>query len=235
MSEYAGVRPVTGSFPGVGAFVAALATAIALASAILLGSGIAIEADRLRLPAPPKSAGLGARVAGAFALRRFSADRGWIETLQYCGDTAFVVERGRRLPAMSDATTNLDPRFEEAYAFGAAMLMWQCRRPEEAAALLRRGIAHNPGAIRLKYYLAAFTYGRLKDLGREVAVLEVLARDPGAPFILRRILANAYERQGRLDRAVLVWRLIWLTSANPDERRWVAIKCAKYRVDPAKF
>jgi tetratricopeptide (TPR) repeat protein len=225
MSDAAGGRPVAEACVGLGAFVSALA----------LASAMSIEADRLRLPAPPPSAGLEARIPGALAVRRFAADRGWIETLQYCGDMAFIVERGRRLARMSDATTNLDPRFEEAYAFGAAMLMWQCRRPEEAAALLRKGIAYNPRAVRLEYYLAAFTYGRLKDLAHEVAVLEVLARDPGAPFILRRILANAYEKQGRLDRAVLVWRLIWLTTANPDERRWVAVKCARYRIDPAKF
>jgi tetratricopeptide (TPR) repeat protein len=150
---------------------------------------------------------------------------------------AFILERGRRLFPMADRTTDLDRHFGEVYAFGSAMLMWQCRRPEEAAALLRKGIAYNPRAVRLKYYLAAFTYGRLQDLGREIVALEALARDPGAPFILRRILANAYEKQGRLDRAVMVWRLVWLTSpdSNSDERRWVAVKCAKHGIDPAVF
>jgi len=189
----------------------------------------------MRLPPLPPSAGLGARIPAALSLRRSAADRMWIDTLQYCGDVSFVIDRGRRLFRLSNATTDLDPGFEEAYAFGAAMLMWQCDRPEEAAALLRKGIAYNPGAVKLKYYLAAFTFSRLKDLAREIGVLEVLVRDPGAPFVLRRILANAYEKQGRPDRAAAIWRLIWLTDRNPSERRWVAAKCARYGIDPARF
>ena len=34
---------------------------------------------------------------------------------------------------------------------------------------------------------------------------------------------------------ILVWGLVWLTSRNPDERRWVEVKCARYRIDPARF
>lgn len=207
----------------------------AVAGILGLASALSIEADRLRLPAPAPGSGIEARLPVAFSVRRFAADRSWIDILQYVGDPSFVLDHGARLPAMTAATTNLDPTFRDAYAFGAALLFWECGRPNEAAALLRRGIAHNPQSNKLRYYLAAFTYRRLKDLGREVAVLEVLARDPNAPIILRRILANAYVKQGRIDLAAGIWRLVWLEDRNPDDRRWVAVQCEKHRVDLGKL
>ncbi len=213
----------------------AFLAAALLVTAAVVASPVSIEAERLRLPPPSPLAGLTGRIPAAFSVRRFAALRSWIDTLQYCGDVSFVIERGRRLLRMSGETTDLDPRFEQAYAYGGAMLMWQCKRPEEAATLLRKGIAYNPGAVQLKYYLAAFTYNQAKDLAREVAVLETLAAEPSAPFILRRILANLYEKQGRIDRAAAIWGLVLLTSGNPDERRWAGVKCAKHRIDPARF
>jgi hypothetical protein len=210
----------------------ALRAAAALAVAGWIGTGLAVEAERLRLPPPPPGADPGARLASWLSLRRVTADRRWIEVLQYCGDPAFEAERGRRLAGLVRRVTDADPDFEHVYGFGAAMLTWSCERTAEASALLARGLARHPGHPRMSAYLAAFAYERAGDLAGQAVALERIVEDPAAPFVARRILANLRERQGRIRLAAEQWAWVLAWSEDAAERAWAAEKCRKYGLDP---
>jgi hypothetical protein len=198
--------------------------------AVAAGVGTRVESlgVRLRHPAVLDSPVGADRVTALSTGRKIGADFIWIDLLQYCAEAPFVLEHGARVPRLAGRATDLDPHFVQVYMFAGSALMWQCNRPAEAAALLEKGIAANPRERRLKYYLAAFTFRRLKDFRREMAVLERLAFEPDAPIILRRILANAYEKNRTLDRAAAIWRLVLATSADPAERRWALGKLSRY-------
>ncbi len=217
-----------------------------LVTCFTAGRAVGDRAATLRLPAGDARTPLLARLSEGLSLRRAAGDRGWMDVLLYAGDTSFALDKGSKLFGLARRATDHDPSFREVYLFGGSMLMWQCNRPEEAAALLRRGIEANPADPKLKMYLAAFAYSRLKDLSGEIAALEPLAFEPGAPFIMKRILANAWEAKAReakrepdrrqaLGRAIGIWRHVWLTTDSEEERRWVLIKCGKLGLDPRGF
>lgn len=208
-------------------FELAAATVLLVASA-WLGDRVAIHANLRRLPSTGPERSLGSRVAEGLAIRKVAADKQWIEILQYCGDISFLLDRGEKLYAKADRATDMDPKFVHCYKFCGSMLMWQCDRPVEAAGVLKKGIAFNPEDDWLKLYLAAITYRRMSDLASEIAVLEQLAVLPNAPFMLRRILAHAYAKQGRIWHAAAICKLVLKTSAEPRERRWAAAKLALY-------
>lgn len=204
----------------------------ALIAACLLAASVPIglELDRLGTPHQWADAPLAApdRIWARLGGRKFRADALWIRLLQYCAEPAMVLERGEKIGPLAGRITALDPGFRNVYTFAGSLLMWQCDRPRDATALLERGIEACPNDRWLKYYLAAFTYARLKDLQGEIAVLERLAFAPEAPIILRRILANAYEAQGQIDRAAAIWRLVIGEGQDPGERRWAERKLARY-------
>lgn len=203
-----------------------LLAAAFLAASVPLGSHLDRLAAPRALPAIPGGLPAGDRLASRLAARKTRADSLWIDLLQYVADPSFSLDRGARLFRIAERITALDPGFVRVYMYAGSTLMWQCNRPAEAAALLERGITANPGEVHLKYYLAAFAYQRLKDLRSQIVVLEQLAFAPDAPIILRRILANAYEKQHDLGRAAAVWRLVAHTSLDPRERTWAERKLA---------
>lgn len=199
-----------------------------LAIAIAPGSRIAAISAAARLPDAGNGGSLENRLAGGLAIRKTAADWKWIEILQYCGDASFSIDRGSKLSGMAARLADLDPKFVQGFMFNGTMLMWQCGRPVEAAGLLERGIAFNPEEKRLQLYLAAFTYSRMNDLAREIAALERLAFAPDAPFMLLRILSNAYAKNGSIRHAAAICRYVLETSRDPEERRWAEAKIARY-------
>lgn len=213
--------------------IVAAAGRVAVAALLLAGAAafdrpVAAAAARLRLPHAAAQPPLAVRLAEAVAVRRAGADRRWIDLLLYCADYGWLRDGGAGLLRLTERATDLDPAFEHVYAFASSMLMWTASRPREAIGVLEKGIRMNPGSVKLRHYLAAFTYYRLDDLRAEVGVLDALARDPEAPMIVRRILANTWEKAGRIDRAVAVLRAIWAATSDPAERRWVEAKMRKY-------
>ena len=203
--------------------------ALLFGGSLYFGAGISGKAAELRGDGPSMPKTLAEWIGRVFSLRKAGADKYWIDILQYCGGRAFSLDRGDGLVKLSSMATDLDPRFRYVYVFSGSMLMWHCRRPVEAAELLRKGIANNPDDAKLKLYLAAFTYSRLNDLARQVVVLEELAMSPGTPPMLYRMLANVYMKQGRRGQALKMWVFIAEHSEDWLDREWAKGKLAKYR------
>jgi len=208
------------------AWRASLAAVALLAASIPLGTRVDGMTESLRLPWAGPQRSLATRMAEGLKIRKAAADMLWIDILQYCGDISFVLDHGAKMPALSWSLTDLDPLFTQGYMFCGPMLMWNCAMPGKAALLLRKGINYNPEEHRLQLYLAAFTYSG--NLESEIAVLEKLAFTADAPFMLRRILSNAYAKQGKLKHAAAICRLVLETSESPEERRWAEFKIDKY-------
>ena len=118
-------------------------------------------------------------------------------------------ERFDLLQPLVDITTTLDPRLEIAYRYGASFLAEPfpigAGKPEEAVALLERGVANLPRSWLLRQNLGFYTYFFLHDARRAADAL-LAARDlPGAPAWLETMAADFLGKGGDRETARQMW------------------------------
>lgn len=142
----------------------------------------------------------------------------WIQTLQYYGDYDNARDGYRLFYDYCRLTAELDPHFIKPYELGTAVLAFQVGRPQEAVELLRYGIALNPQVMRLKLLLAAVGYLNADRLDTVVPLLEDLVRSGDAPPMMVNILANTYQKLGRRQDAIRLWRWILAHSQKNEDR-----------------
>src|SRR5690348_1677127 len=130
-------------------------------------------------------------VRSGATLRRFSfgyegllADLYWTRTVQYFGRERLAGRsRFDLLGRLLRTTVTLDPQLVIAYRFGAIFLAEKppagAGQPEEALALIRRGIAANPEYWRFWQDLGFVYYWDLKDYKRAALAFEAGSRQPG--------------------------------------------------------
>jgi hypothetical protein len=155
-------------------------------------------------------------------IRRFTpgfenvmADVYWLRTVQYFGgQRVFSTEkRFDLLTPLINITIALDPRLEIAYRYGATFLAepWPmgAGKPEDAIALLRRGLAHNPANWRLRQDLGLLYFVFLDDAARASQVLLEGASIPGAPPFLKTLAAQVLVKGGERQSAKMLWQQIY--------------------------
>ena len=99
----------------------------------------------------------------------------------------------------------LDPHFHYAYLFSGGALAWNYDRTDEALEILREGIRNNPDYWQFHLYISAIIYKKNLKSGEMIALLEEAVRQKDAPNMVRVILANYYEKMGRLADALKIW------------------------------
>lgn len=139
------------------------------------------------------------------------ADLYWLRTVQYFGGQRVFAKEKRfdLLQPLVDITTALDPKFEIAYRYGASFLAEPfpigAGKPEEAVALLERGVANLPRSWLLRQNLGFYTYFFLHDARRAADAL-LAARDlPGAPAWLETMAADFLGKGGDRETARQMW------------------------------
>ena len=139
------------------------------------------------------------------------ADLYWLRTVQYFGGQRIFAKDKRfdLLQPLIDITTTFDPKFEIAYRYGACFLAepypFGAGKPEEAVALLERGVANLPASWLLRQNLGFYSYFFLKDPHRAADAL-LAARDlPGAPMWLETMAADILGKGGDRETARKVW------------------------------
>jgi len=154
-------------------------------------------------------------------IRRFSpgfenvmADVYWLRTVQYFGEQRVFAtdKRFDLLAPLVNVTTDIDPRLEIAYRYGATFLAepWPtgAGHPEAGIALLRRGIARNPTNWRLRQELGLFYVFFLDDPAQASKVLLEGAAIPGAPAILKSLAAQVLAKGGERRSSEMLWQQI---------------------------
>jgi tetratricopeptide (TPR) repeat protein len=144
-----------------------------------------------------------------------AADLYWLRTVQYFGSQRrFAVEkRFDLLRPLIEITTDLDPRLEVAYRYGAIFLAEPAPegagRPREAVAVLEKGIRNNPRSWRLREELGFFHYLFLRQPERASEILLTAAELPGAPFWLRTLAADLLQKGGERQAARRMWQRMY--------------------------
>lgn len=159
-----------------------------------------------------------------------AADFYWMRALQEFGSTR-LREHGPKtyadLYTFLDLTTSLDPQFNVAYRFGAIFLSelppGGPGRPDQAIALLHKGIAGNP--TRWEYYqdIGFVHYWWRNDFAEAAAWFERGARVAGAPWWLKSLAASTLASGGDRRNSRFLWQTLLRTSDN----EWVQRDAAR--------
>ena len=144
-----------------------------------------------------------------------AADVYWIRAIQHYGgerrDSAGL-RRYDLLYPLLDLTTSLDPHFNIAYRFGAIFLSEAYPggpgRPDQAIALLRKGIAANPTRWQYHHDIAFVYYWSLRDPINAAAWFQRAADQPGAPNWLPPVAAAMLAKGNDRASARSLWRQI---------------------------
>lgn len=141
-----------------------------------------------------------------------AADIYWLRTVQYFGaERRFSREKSfDLLRPLIEITTDLDPRLDVAYRYGAIFLAEAAPegagRPLEAVEVLEKGVRNNPLSWRLRQDLGFFHYLFLHDANRASAVLLEAAEIPGAPYWLRTFAADVLQKGGERASSRRMWQ-----------------------------
>jgi tetratricopeptide (TPR) repeat protein len=104
-----------------------------------------------------------------------------------------------------EVIAELDPHYVDAYWLGALILSVEARDLEAALRLLDRGAAANPEAWVLPY-VAGWECAHAGDYARAEAYFERARLVPGAPAVVRRLVAGMIDRAGDARRALAAWK-----------------------------
>ena len=140
------------------------------------------------------------------------ADAYWIRAIQHYGGDRLREGGARKyelLYPLLDIATTLDPYFNIAYRFGAIFLSEGYPggpgRPDHAVALLRKGIAAQPGKWQYYHDIAFVNYWQLRDFAAAAGWFQRAAAQPGAPNWLVPLSASMLARGGDRTSARFLW------------------------------
>lgn len=112
-----------------------------------------------------------------------------------------------RIIALDRVITQADPHFLESFNTGA-WLMWSSGLDADAEAFYQQAVQNNPHTSAAYYDYGLFLFNHRHDYPGAIRVFTQDAARANPGVLDWRMLAHAYEKAGRWDRAVTVWRRI---------------------------
>lgn len=195
---------------------AGLAASLAVAGALLSCAGMLEGSYRAQRRAPSADellyypSGVWVRQA-ALGYETAAADVAWLRAIQYYGEHRLSDQRYDMIGHVMGIVAELDPRFTEAYVFGAFVLAQELRQPERGLELLERGRRANPGDWRLEFETGFLHYVCTKNYQAAARCFTRASRMEGHPDYVERFAAFANQRAGNAGMAVLLWKRIETT------------------------
>ena len=148
----------------------------------------------------------------------------WTRAVQYYGEqhAAHLSDFSSLWPLLDIATT-LDPNLLPAYRFGSMFLSEAAPRgagrPDQAVALLQRGIQENPDYWRFYQDLGFIYYMDAKDYPKAAQAFEEGSRKPGAKLWMRVMAAKVAAEGESFETSMFLWRDVYQTAIDPDTKK----------------
>lgn len=168
-----------------------------------------------------------------------AADLYWIRAIQYYGDLKLRLEKpgsatvssgqadvsadrsGTAFPLLYpllDITTTLDPAFNIAYRFGSIFLAEAyprgAGRPDQAIALLEKGLRHRPDKWEYMQDIGFVHYWWRHDYQAAADWFNRAGDVPGAPWFIRSLAATTLAEGGDHASSRTMWQSIRQTADN---------------------
>jgi len=157
------------------------------------------------------------------------ADLLWLRAIQYYGEHRLSDNRFPHAGHIFETITALDPNFTEAYIFGGLVLAAEGGDLGRGLALLRQGIAANPGRWDLAFETGFVYYLAARDDAQAARFFELAHRLPGAPEYVTRFAAHARARTGDTEAALALWEELVRSTTHPAVRQLAERKVAAIR------
>ena len=125
---------------------------------------------------------------------------------------------------------SLDPTFSYVAQYAAGALAFNLGRSEEALALLRSALDHDPGNKDYQRYIGAIGFSRNGDMRGAVELLEPTLADPDCPTMIKSMAAFMYMRLNDRPHALALYRAIAATSNDQGYRALARRKLAELEV-----
>lgn len=202
--------------------IAPRSTALRAALPFLLSAGLLAAAGALqagmsrRLTAPPVDellyypSGAYARQA-ALGYETAASDVAWLRGIQYYGEHRLTDQKYDLIGHVMSVVTDLDPRFEQPYVFGAFVLAQERKDVSGGLELLAKGRRANPLSWRLAFETGFLYYVCAHDYAAAAQFFARASRLPGHPEYAERFAAFASQRAGERGMAILLWRRVLAT------------------------
>jgi len=187
-----------------------------LSAVLLAGAGWVHATMSRRLPAPPVDellyypSGAYARQA-ALGYETAASDVAWLRGIQYYGEHRLTDQKYDLIGHVMGVVTDLDPRFEQPYVFGAFVLAQERKDVAGGLALLAKGREANPLSWSLAFETGFLYYVCAHDYGAAADYFVRASRLPGHPAYVERFAAFASQRSGDRGMAVLLWKRVLAT------------------------
>ena len=124
----------------------------------------------------------------------FIADLMWLRTAYYFGKHALTDRKYPSLFHLVDVITDLSPKWEYPYLFGAVILPTEADAMEEGVYLIDKGLARFPENWELWFYRGFFLWHVQEDLVSAAQSLHEASLLPGAPPYVARLSASLATR-----------------------------------------
>jgi len=152
------------------------------------------------------------------------ADIYWTRAVQYFGRQRLARQTEYPLLApLLDITVTLDPQLLVAYRFGGAFLSapppYGAGQPENAIALLRRGIQANPDQWRLWHDLGFIYYWEIKDYPAASEAYMEGSKHPRAAPWMRVMAAVILQKGGDRETSRFLWTEIFNSTEDVTIRK----------------
>jgi hypothetical protein len=139
----------------------------------------------------------------SLGFERLVADLFWLRTVYYIGDDAAEVVGYPAAHRLARLVTDIDPYFTTAYVVMNSVLATLCDTPDDAIALLEKGIEFNDWYWRL-YFLQGFNYFFGKNDFERAAYHMHEAAKRGGPEYLPLLVTRLYVEAGNPETAIAV-------------------------------
>ena len=146
------------------------------------------------------------------------ADFLWLRSVLYYGELRRGDHRGAFYQELVNTVTDLDPRFEDAYRFGASVLADDLGQVDAGVSLLEKGMLNLPQSWWLPFEVGFIEYTVNMDDEQAYRWFQRAARVPGAEEYPRRFAAFLAGRAGDLAVSYELWRYVAATTPNDDMR-----------------
>jgi tetratricopeptide (TPR) repeat protein len=137
----------------------------------------------------------------SLGFERLVADLFWLRTVYYVGDEESTRAGYPAAPRLAGLVTDIDPEFTTVYVLMNSVIAVLMRQPEQAVALLEKGIRHNDHYWKLHFHQGFNLFYEMSDYERAAHHMRA-AFERGGPKYLSLLASRLYAEAGAPETAM---------------------------------
>lgn len=151
----------------------------------------------------------------------FLADMIWMRTTYYFGKHVLTDRQYPYLLHLLDMISDLAPRWENPYLFGAIALPTETQIAADGLYLIDKGLSHHPQSWMLWFFKGYYFWKSLNDMEKASEALYKASTCPEAPAYLANLSAKLATQAGKRELAIRFLQEALKNIHDPDQQRMI--------------